>query len=111
MTDKIKKITKNEIIDTIYKNSSKSEGTKLEKKVIQEVFDSILAEFKSSLTSGATVELRGFGTFEPRLRNGRENARNPRTGETINVEPHYVAAFRPGMELKKALLEMPVEKK
>ena len=100
------KVTKNDIIDSIYKGDSK-----IEKKVIQEVFDSILAEFKTCLSKGSTVELRGFGTFEPRLRKGRENARNPKTGEAISVEPHYVAAFRPGMELKKALMEIPVEKK
>ena len=41
----------------------------------------------------------------------KEKARNPKTGEILSVEPHYVAAFRAGQELKKALMEIPVEKK
>ena len=63
---------------------------------------------KSSLSEGKVIELRGFGTFEPRLRKGRENARNPKTGEILSSSPHYVVAFRSGRELKKSLLELPV---
>ena len=50
--------------------------------------------------------MRGFGTFELRLRKGREKARNPKTGAPVSVEPHYVAAFRSGQELKNALWEL-----
>ena len=49
-----------------------------------------------------TVELRGFGTFEVKLRKGRKRARNPKTGAIVSVEDHGVASFRPGRELKKA---------
>ena len=62
-----------------------------------------LKEIKKSLENGSTIELRGFGTFEPRLRKGREKAHNPKTGEILSVAPHYVAAFRAGQDLKKAL--------
>ncbi|MBR1402686.1 MAG: integration host factor subunit beta [Treponema sp.] len=101
----VKKVTKNDIVDNLHAN------TKIEKKVIQEVFDNVLGELKNALKNGATVELRGFGTLEPRLRNGRSKARNPKTGEILSVQPHYVAAFRAGQELKKSLMEIPVEKK
>ena len=57
------------------------------------------------------VYVPGFGTFEPRLRKGRAKARNPKTGEQLSVAPHYVAAFRSGQELKKALWELPVKSK
>ncbi|MBQ4379372.1 MAG: integration host factor subunit beta [Treponema sp.] len=106
MADKsVKKVTKNDIVDRVH------ESTKIEKKILQDAFEGIIEEFKKALKEGATVELRGFGTLEPRLRNGRDKARNPKTGEIITVEPHYVAAFRAGQDLKKALLEIPVEKK
>lgn len=101
----VKKITKNDIVDLVHEN------TKIEKKIIQEAFEGIIEEFKKALKDCSTVEIRGFGTFEPRLRNGRDKARNPKTGEIISVEPHYVAAFRAGQDLKKALMEIPVEKK
>lgn len=101
----VNKVTKSDIVDRVHANS------KVERKVIQEVFEGIVEEFKNALKTGSTVELRGFGTLEPRLRKGREKARNPKTGEVLSVEPHYVAAFRAGQELKKALMEIPVEKK
>ena len=100
-----KKVTKNDIVEKVH------ESTKIEKKILVQVFDSFINEFKNALKDGATVELRGFGTLEPRLRKGREKARNPKTGELLSVEPHYVAAFRAGQDLKKALMEIPVEKK
>lgn len=91
------KITKNKLIDSIYRK------TDVEKQVIQIVVDSFLDNLKESLEKGSTIELRGFGTFEPRLRKGRSRARNPKTGEQLSVEPHYVAAFRAGQELKENL--------
>ncbi len=100
-----KKVTKSDIVDKVHIS------TKIEKKVLQEAFEGIIEEFKNALKSGSTVELRGFGTLEPRLRKGRDKARNPKTGEVLSVEPHFVAAFRAGQELKKALMEIPVEKK
>ena len=91
------KITKNTLIENIYKN------TDCDKKDIQVIVDSFLQEVKKSWENGSTIELRGFGTFEPRLRKGRSIARNPKTGETLSVEPHYVAAFRAGQSLKDNL--------
>ncbi|MBQ9622609.1 MAG: integration host factor subunit beta [Treponema sp.] len=101
----VKKVTKSDIVDKVHLN------TKIERKVLLDAFEGFIEEFKNALKEGATVELRGFGTLEPRLRNGRKNARNPKTGEILSVEPHYVAAFRAGQELRKAVMELPVDKK
>ena len=97
-----KKKTKFDLVDAIYQN------TKYEKKVVQEVVENLLTELKLSLKDGATIELRGFGTFEPRLRKGRTKARNPKTGMQLSVAPHYVAVFRAGQDLKSALWDLPV---
>ncbi len=99
-----KKVTKNDLIDMIYLS------TKHEKKVVQCVLESLLENIKASLKDGATIELRGFGTLEPRLRKGRLRARNPKTGEELSVAPHYVVAFRSGQELKSALWNLPISK-
>ncbi|MCR5725532.1 MAG: integration host factor subunit beta [Treponema sp.] len=99
----LKKITKYDLVEAVYQN------TKHEKRVVQEVVENLLLELKDSLKDGATIELRGFGTFEPRLRKGRSKARNPKTGELLSVAPHYVAAFRSGQELRKALWDLPVQ--
>jgi integration host factor subunit beta len=99
-----KKVTKNVLIEAVY------DETRFEKKIIQAVLESVLSEFKNALKSGSTIELRGFGTFEPRLRKGREKARNPKTGEHLSVPPHYIAAFRAGRELKTSMWGLSVPK-
>ncbi|MBP3709969.1 MAG: integration host factor subunit beta [Treponema sp.] len=91
------KITKYELVEAIYQK------TQCDKRVVQQIIEGFLDEVKNSLKNGATIELRGFGTFELRLRKGRLAAHNPKTGEKLSVNPHYVAAFRSGQELKKAL--------
>ena len=97
------KLTKIDLVESVYLN------TKIEKQQVQVVVDSLLEQLKSSLEDGKTIELRGFGTFEKRLRKGRAKARNPKTGEIVSVEPHYVAVFRPGRELKNAISDLPVD--
>ena len=87
---------------------SVDQKTKCEKKIVQDVVEQLLDELKNALKEGNTIELRGFGTFEPRLRKGRSKARNPKTGEQLTVAPHFVAAFRAGQELKKSLWDLPV---
>ena len=100
-----KKVTKFDLVEAVYLK------TKYEKKTVQAVLESLLENIKSSLKDGSTIKLRGFGTFELRLRKGRSRARNPKTGEQLSVAPHYIAAFRSGQELKNALWELPVPAK
>ncbi len=88
------KITKIDLVDSIYKN------TNCQKTDIQKIVDAFLDSVKKCLSEGNSIELRGFGTFEPRLRKARENTRNPKSGEVVSMVEHYVAAFRAGKELK-----------
>jgi nucleoid DNA-binding protein len=89
------KLTKAEIIENIY------EKVQVNRKDIHAIIDCFFDEVKSALSEDKIVELRGFGTFEVRTRKGRTKARNPRTGETVSVGDHGVAAFRPGRNLKQ----------
>ena len=98
------KITKSNLVDAVYTN------TDVEKEVIQTVIDNFLLQTRLVLEEGNQIELRGFGTFEIRLRKGRSAARNPKTGESLSVKPHYVAAFRAGKLLKDKLFNLPVKK-
>lgn len=66
-----------------------------------QAIDLLWQEIMSAVLSGKTVELRGFGTFELKQRKGRDHARNPKTGETVKVEDHWVVIFRAGRELKR----------
>ena len=99
------KLTKIDLIEAVYLN------TKVDRQNVQVVIDSLLEQLKASLENGKKIELRGFGTFENRLRKGRVKARNPKTGEQVSVEPHFVSVFRPGKELKQLVWNIPVENK
>mgnify|MGYP002521574132 CR=1 FL=1 len=101
----MEKITKTDLVEAVYAESG------IERKIAQKAIDSFLRQVKKSLEDGNAIELRGFGTFELRLRKGRENARNPKTGEEVSVKPHYIAAFRAGQELKNSLWSLSVEEK
>jgi integration host factor subunit beta len=90
------KVTKAELIEALHA------GRTINRKEIHGLIDALFDEIKGAILSGKTVELRGFGTFEVKLRKGRKRARNPKTGAIVSVEDHGVAAFRPGRELKKA---------
>jgi len=90
-----KRFTKADIVDSLYDN------TGIDRKDIRKIIDLFFVEIKNSLTRREVIELRGFGTFEVKVRKGRSRARNPKTGETITVRPHGIVCFRPGRELKQ----------
>lgn len=90
-----KKVTKAELIDALYERSA------MGRKDIHVLIDGLLSEIKKALLEQKVVELRGFGTFEIRIRRGRKRARNPKTGEPVSVSDHGVAVFRAGRELKQ----------
>lgn len=61
----------------------------------------MLASIAEALAAGEKVNLVGFGTFEVRERAARI-ARNPQTGEPVEVPATKVPAFKAGKGLKKA---------
>ena len=64
----------------------------------------VLEEIEQSLARGEKVSLFGFGTFDRRER-GPRAARNPATGETIQVGASVAPVFRAGAGLKQTLAE------
>ncbi|MFA6227457.1 MAG: HU family DNA-binding protein [Candidatus Paceibacterota bacterium] len=74
-------------------------GTKVQaEQVVDTVFDSIVA----SLKKGEEVSVAGLGIFSVKARAARQ-ARNPRTGETIQVKAMKVPKFRAAKALKDAV--------
>lgn len=59
-------------------------------------------EMTRQLAAGGRVELRGFGAFSTRARDARAG-RNPRTGETVDVNAKRVPYFKPGKEMRARL--------
>lgn len=59
----------------------------------------ILEKMIDSLAQGEHIEIRGFGTFDCRLKQPRL-ARNPKTGEVVHSSAKATVHFKPGKELK-----------
>ena len=89
------KFTKADIVDAIYNK------TGINRKEIRDMVDLFIDEIKAALVSKKVIELRGFGTFEIKIRKGRQKARNPKTGEILSVNSHGIATFRAGRELRQ----------
>ncbi len=70
-----------------------SERTGLKKTEVQQVLDETLNEIRSSLESGDSVTLRGFGNFKVTERAARKG-RNPRTGEEIDIAAGKRVSFK-----------------
>jgi|SRR5580692_4588684 integration host factor subunit beta len=61
----------------------------------QIIVATVFREISAALSRGDRVELRGFGAFSVKRRDGREG-RNPRTGISVNVPEKHYPTFRPG---------------
>ena len=69
---------------------------------IERLVSTILDEIGGALERGDRVELRGFGAFSVKKRDARIG-RNPRTGESVEVEEKYVPFFKTGKLLRDRL--------
>lgn len=67
-------------------------------RIVATVFDQITG----ALAEGKRVELRGFGAFSVKRRPARVG-RNPRTGESVQVQEKFVPYFKTGKELRERL--------
>jgi DNA-binding protein HU-beta len=91
-------VTKADIVDVI------ASGTGLTKVETEAVVDGFIQTVIASLRDGKNIEIRGFGSFKVKKRKGRM-ARNPRTGEQVPVQDHYVPIFKVSKELKSVVNE------
>ncbi|MDO8555253.1 MAG: HU family DNA-binding protein [bacterium] len=89
-------MNKASIIDAVHE---KLGGTKTSaEEVVDMVFDNIV----NSLKKGEEVSIAGFGIFSVKDRAARQ-ARNPRTGEMVNVLATKVPKFRAAKGLKDSV--------
>jgi integration host factor subunit beta len=94
-------VTKKEIVKTI---SEECGLTQLKtKEIVQKTFEAIIDTLVDD--SDHRIELRNFGVFEVKKRAARK-ARNPRTGERVDVSEKYVVTFKPGKEMEERVLQL-----
>lgn len=94
-------MTKKEIVKDI---SEECGLTQLKtKEVVQKTFEAIIETLVSDPKH--RIELRNFGVFEVKKRAARK-ARNPRTGDRVEVPEKYVVTFKPGKEMEEQVLKL-----
>ncbi len=94
-------MTKKEIVKTI---SEECGLTQLKtKEIVQKTFEAIIETLVND--PDHRIELRNFGVFEVKKRAARK-ARNPRTGEKVDVAEKYVVTFKPGKEMEERVLAL-----
>ena len=94
-------VTKKEIVKDISEECGLTQPKT--KEVVQKTFEAIIETLVSDPKH--RIELRNFGVFEVKKRAARK-ARNPRTGDRVEVPEKYVVTFKPGKEMEEQVLKL-----
>jgi integration host factor subunit beta len=78
------------------------ENPHLYQRDVERIVSTIFDEIIKAMANGQRVELRGFGAFSVKKREGR-TGRNPRTGDAVVVEEKHVPFFKTGKLLRDRL--------
>ncbi|MEM0514471.1 MULTISPECIES: integration host factor subunit beta [Pseudoalteromonas] len=87
-------MTKSELIEQLAQSHAHIQARDVENAVKE-----ILEQMAGSLSEAERIEIRGFGSFSLHFRAPR-TGRNPKTGETVELDGKYVPHFKPGKELR-----------
>jgi integration host factor subunit beta len=86
-----------QLIDVITSNYPE-----MTEKAVIESTQEIIAIIVETLIHGGRMEIRGFGSFDVKYFSARQ-ARNPKTGETLQMSARYRVQFRPAKKLRLRL--------
>ncbi len=89
-------MNKTELIDAV------ADTADLSKADAGRAVDAVISSITKALKSGDSVTVVGFGTFQVRARAAR-SGRNPKTGDTIQINASKNPAFKAGKALKDAV--------
>jgi len=89
-------VTKKDIVEEIARRTGLTQAE------TKAVLEGLLDAISTTLRDGKNIEIRGFGRFKVRPRRAR-TARNPRTGELVQVEGGVKPVFEASRELKALL--------
>ena len=78
------------------------ENPHLYQRDVEKIVNTIFDEITNAMANGDRVELRGFGDFSVKKRDSR-TGRNPRTGESVDVDEKNVPFFKTGKLLRDRL--------
>jgi nucleoid DNA-binding protein len=69
---------------------------------VMEIVQRVLDGITQTLVREGRIELRNFGVFEVKKRRPRQ-ARNPRTGEKVDVPEKVVVTFKAGRKMEQRI--------
>lgn len=90
-------MTKSELIERIVDRQNQ-----LSVRDVELAIKTMLDHMAQALATGDRIEIRGFGSFSLHYRSPRLG-RNPKTGESVELEGKYVPHFKPGKELRESV--------
>lgn len=90
-------MTKSELIERIVDRQGQ-----LSVRDVELAIKTMLDHMAQALAAGERIEIRGFGSFSLHYRSPRVG-RNPKTGESVELEGKYVPHFKPGKELRESV--------
>lgn len=90
-------MTKSELIEVVA-----AKVANFSRKDIEIIVDTLFKSMTDTLSKGSKVEIRGFGSFKIKKREGRQG-RNPKSGENIFIEPKKVPFFKAGKEIRERI--------
>jgi integration host factor subunit beta len=93
-TKGVKAVVKSELVHAL-----KEKLPELQVRDVELSLSCILEQMADALSQGERIEIRGFGSFDCRHRPPRI-ARNPKTGETVNLPAKVAVHFKPGREMR-----------
>src|SRR3989304_2203899 len=79
----------------------------ISKKDTEIVVNTIFESMTEALRRGQRIEIRGFGSFQVKVREAREG-RNPKTGEPVHISAKRTPFFKVGKELKEMVDGVPL---
>lgn len=90
-------MTKSELIEAVA-----AKITNFSRRDVEIIVDTLFESMAQSLSSGDKVEIRGFGSFKIKERDGRQG-RNPKSGENIFIDAKKVPFFKAGKEIRERI--------
>ncbi|RMD47284.1 MAG: integration host factor subunit beta [Aquificota bacterium] len=79
----------------------------IDRSTLSEILNGTFEAMTKALANGEKIEIRGLGSFRVKERDGR-TARNPKTGELVQVPPKKIVHFKMGKILKAKLFSKKV---
>ena len=90
-------MTKSELIERVA-----SRVPHISKKDTEIVVNTIFDSMTEALRRSERIEIRGFGSFQVKVREARDG-RNPKTGEEVKIPAKRTPFFKVGKELKERI--------